>query len=117
MSNQQQIVRDFFRAFSTGDRPFIEKHIADGFAFSSPPDPYLDKDGYFERCWPFAGQGWEFDFVRIIESGDTVVVTYEHKLSDGTTGRNTEIFTFVDGKIKRVEVYFGWNEKIGERKG
>lgn len=108
--NKTEITKRFFKAFASGDRTFIEKHMADDFAFSSPPDPYLDKAGYFDRCWPFAGQGWEFDFIRTIESGDTVVVTYKQKHSE-SAGRNTEVFTFSGDKIKRVEVYFGWSEK------
>ena len=79
--------------------------MADNFLFSSPFDPHLDRAGYFERCWPFAGQDWKFDFVRVIEFGDTVIITYEQKRDDGTKGRNTEIFTFSREQIQRVEVY------------
>ena len=66
------------------------------------------------RCsttsWPGAGRGQDFDLVRLIESGDEVVVTYESETSDGGRGRNTEVFTFDDeDKITRTEVYFGWN--------
>lgn len=58
---------------------------------------------------PGAGRGQEFDFVRLIESGDEVVVTYESNASGGGRGRNTEVFTFDDeDKIIRTEVYFGW---------
>ena len=67
-------------------------------------------DSYFERCWPGAGRGQDFDFVRLIESGDEVVVTYESNVSGGGRARNTEVFTFDDeNKIARTEVYFGWN--------
>jgi hypothetical protein len=66
--------------------------------------------GHAERCWPGAGRGQGFDLVRLIESGDEVVVTYESDTSAGRRGRNTEIFTFDDeDKITRTEVYFGWN--------
>jgi hypothetical protein len=48
--------------------------------------------------------------VRLIESGDEVVVTYETDASGGGRGRNTEVITFDDeDKIVRTEVYFGWN--------
>jgi hypothetical protein len=50
------------------------------------------------------------DVVRLIESGDEVVVTYESDTPGGGRGRNTEVFTFDDeDRITRVEVYFGWN--------
>ncbi len=93
-----------------GDRGFFERRLSDGFVFSAPPDPKLDRAGYFERCWPGAGRGGDFDFVRLIESGDEVIVTYEADISSGGRGRNTEIITFDDeDKIIRTEVYFGWN--------
>jgi hypothetical protein len=110
MSDRPQIVRDAYAAFAAGDRDFYERRLSDDFLFSAPPDPRLDRDGYFERCWPGAGRGQDFDIVRLIESGDEVIVTYETDASGGGRGRNTEILTF-DGedRIKRTEVYFGWN--------
>jgi hypothetical protein len=47
--------------------------------------------------------------VRLVESGDEVIVTYEMKKPDGSRGRNTEILTFRGDQISRTEVYFGWN--------
>jgi hypothetical protein len=69
----------------------------------------LDRAGYFECCWPGAGRGGRFEFVRLVESGDEVIVTYESKSPDGAPGRNTEILTFKAKQISGVEVYFGWN--------
>jgi hypothetical protein len=46
--------------------------------------------------------------VRLIESGDEVVVTYEMTRPDGGKGRNTEILTFRGDHVCRTEVYFGW---------
>jgi ketosteroid isomerase-like protein len=110
MSDRKQIVRDSYAAFAAGDRNFFERRLSADFLFSAPPDPKLDRNGYFERCWPGAGRGQEFDFVRLIESGDEVVVTYESDVSGGGTGRNTEVITFDDeDRITRTEVYFGWN--------
>jgi ketosteroid isomerase-like protein len=104
-----QLVRDVYRAFASGDRRVIEEAFADDFTFSSPLDVGLDRAGYFERCWPGSGRGQEFEFVRLVESGDEVIVTYEMKNPDGARGRNTEILTFNGDQICGVEVYFGWN--------
>jgi ketosteroid isomerase-like protein len=108
-NDRLQIVRDSYRAFAAGDRSFFDEHLSEDFSFSSPPDPKLDRDGYFERCWPGAGRAQEFDFVRLIESGDEVIVTYEMRRPDGSAGRNTEVLTLEGDKISRVEVYFGWD--------
>ena len=87
----------------------MEQLLAPGYAFYSPPDPGLDREGYFERCWPHSGNGKRFDFVRLIEHGDEVVVTYEATRTDGSRFRNTEVLAFDGEKIAKTEVYFGWD--------
>jgi hypothetical protein len=104
-----ELVRDLYLAFAAGDRDVVERTFSGDLSFSSPLDVDLDRAGYFERCWPGAGAGQRFDFVRMIESGDEVVVTYEMKRSDGRRGRNTEVLTFERDTIRKVEVYFGWD--------
>ena len=104
------VARDSYLAFASGDRAFFEDRLADDFSFSSPPDPHLDRSGWFERCWPGAGRGQTFEFVRLVQLGDEVLVTYELRRPDGSGGRNTEILTFdSEDRIVRTEVYFGWD--------
>jgi hypothetical protein len=110
-SAKVRTTKKFFEAFAAGDRSTVESLLAESFRFSSPPDPLLDRAGYFERCWPGAGKGIKFSFVRAIESGNEVVVTYEMTQADGRKGRNTEVTTFEGEKITRQEVYFGWAVK------
>jgi SnoaL-like domain len=108
-TDRRTIARESYLAFAAADRGFFEEHLADDLSFSSPPDPLLDRDGWFERCWPSAGGGQTFEFVRLTESGDEVVVTYVLRRPNGSSGRNTEILTFDDeNKIIGIEVYFGW---------
>ena len=104
-----ETAKALYRAFAAGDRETVERILADDLRFSSPPDPALDRAGYFERCWPGAARGQEFDFVRLVESGDEVIVTYEMTSAAGARGRNTEVLTFAGDRISRVEVYFGWD--------
>ena len=104
-----QRARDMYLAFAAGDRAAIEQMLSDDFSFSSPVDVGLDRAGYFERCWPGAGQGQEFEFVRLVQSGDEVIVTYELRHPDGRIGRNTEVLAFRGAEVCRAEVYFGWN--------
>ena len=108
-TDRPQRVRDLYRAFASADRDSVDEALAGDFKFSSPVDVGLDREGYFERCWPGAGGGQKFEFVRLVESGDEVVVTYEMKKSDGSRARNTEILTFKGDQICEVEVYFGWS--------
>jgi SnoaL-like domain len=108
-SDRLRLVRGVYEAFAAGDRQFVEAAFSDDFRFSSPLDVGLDRGGYFERCWPGAGGGQEFEFVREVEFGDEVLVTYELKHPDERRGRNTEIVTFRGEQICAVEVYFGWD--------
>jgi ketosteroid isomerase-like protein len=104
-----EIARATYRAFAAGERGVIEELFAPDFTFYSPPDPGLDRAGYFEKCWPNSGSLTGFDFVRTIESGDEVVVTYEATRVDGSRFRNTEVLTFDGEQIVKAEVYFGWD--------
>jgi hypothetical protein len=109
MSDRVNTARELYLAFAAGDRDVVEAIVADEFTFSSPVDVGLDRAGYFERCWPGAGQEQQFQFVRLVETGDEVIVTYEMTRQDGGRGRNTEILTFGGDRITGAEVYFGWN--------
>ena len=104
-----QLARDLYLAFADGDRELVESRLADEFTFSSPVDVGLDRAAYFERCWPGAGQRQQFEFVRLVEAADEVIVTYEMTRADGGRGRNTEILTFKGDQIIGAEVYFGWD--------
>ena len=108
-ADRLQLVRDSYTAFETGDRALIERIADDDFTFSAPPDVGIDRATYFERCWPNAGNTARFDFVRLRETDDEVLVTYEATRADGTRFRNTELFGFEGDRIARVEVYFGWD--------
>jgi ketosteroid isomerase-like protein len=109
MSTRTDVVRDCFRAYQTRNRDLLERCISDELVFSSPPDPQLDRGGYFERCWPNAQNLKSFEFVRVIENGNEVITTYECERSDGSKFRNTEVHTLNDqNRVARVEVYFGW---------
>jgi hypothetical protein len=109
-SARARIAQDSYRAFAAGDRAFFERRLAEELRFSSPPDPELDREGWFARCWPHAGGGQEIVCSRVVEDGDEVVVTYELCRPDGSGGRNTEVLTFdADDRIARIEVYFGWD--------
>jgi hypothetical protein len=107
-----RLTRDMYEAYASGEREAVERLIADeGFVFFSPPDPGIDREAYFERCWPNSGTIEGFEFKRLLEIGeDEVLVTYESTKGDGRRFRNTEILTFDgDERVRKVEVYFGWD--------
>jgi ketosteroid isomerase-like protein len=109
MADRLQTVRDCYTAYETGNRELVEGLLSADYTFFSPPDPGIDRDRYFERCWPNSQTTDAFEYVRLAEVGDEVLVTYEATRSDGTKFRNTEIFGFAGDLITSTEVYFGWN--------
>ena len=104
-----QVVRDVYGAYESGDRDVVEQHLTDDFTFSAPPDVGIDRATYFQRCWPNSETTQAFEYERLFEANDEVVVTYEATRTDGRRFRNTEIFGFDGDRISRVEVYFGWD--------
>lgn len=108
-ADRLQLARDIYVAYASSDRSKAEALLSDDFEFFSPPDPGIDRAGYFERCWPGNEHLEAFEFTRLVESGDEVLLTYEATRTDGTRFRNTEVLTFAGDRICRAEVYFGWN--------
>ena len=104
-----RIARAAFEAYAANDRTAIEALIADDLTFTSPLDNGIDRATYMARCWPNHESLAAFDFIRTIENGDEVVVTYECETSDHRRFRNTEVLTVKQGQIHAVEVYFGWS--------
>jgi ketosteroid isomerase-like protein len=104
-----ELARRTYGAYESRDRRALERIIADDFAFYSPLDVGIDRASYFERCWPNAELIEAFEFKRLIEAGDEVLVTYESTKTDGRRFRNTEVLTFTGEKMSKAEVYFGWD--------
>ena len=104
-----ELARRTYGAYESRDRRVLEQILADDFTFYSPLDLGIDRARYFERCWPNAELIEAFEFKRLIEVGDEVLVTYESTKTDGRRFRNTEVLTFAGEKLTRAEVYFGWD--------
>jgi ketosteroid isomerase-like protein len=104
-----KLARDAYGAYVSGDRRVLDQLLSDDFRFYSPADVGIDRERYFERCWPNADLIQDFEFTRLIEAGDEVLVTYQCTRTDGGRFRNTEVLTFDSGQICKVEVYFGWD--------
>lgn len=107
--NRVVMAKAAYRAYETRDRELIESLLGESLRFHSPPDPELDREAYFERCWPNAETLRSFEFVRVLEGDEEVVVTYEATKVDGRRFRNTEVMRFEGDRIAEVEVYFGWD--------
>jgi ketosteroid isomerase-like protein len=52
MSNSD-VTRKYFSACENKDRKAVESLLTDDFVFASPYDYRIDRETYFERCWPY----------------------------------------------------------------
>ena len=109
-TNRTDLTRDVFKAFASGDRERIVVTPRPEFELPLATRSYLDRAGYFTRCWPGSGKR---EHVRLRpddpSGGDEVVVTYVATRRDGSRFRNTEVLTFDGEEVAEIEVYFGWN--------
>jgi hypothetical protein len=109
MNNRVELVKEFLAAFSKAEHSdFIENLLAPNFTFSAPPDPLLNRDEFFEKCWPNGINLKELKYIRLVEVGDEVILTHDFLNPSGLTQRNTDIFTFEGNRMVRLEAYFGW---------
>lgn len=102
------LARRYFAAVQGADRAELEALLADDFTFTSPWDDHIDRAAYFDRCFPHAGS---FGFrlpMKIFAEGDEAFVMYETEGKPGGTFRNTELFRARDGRIRSIEVFFGF---------
>jgi ketosteroid isomerase-like protein len=109
MHTTEDIVRACYEAYVDKDRAVIENLLSHDFRFTSPRDNAIDRSAYLERCWPNSDKFRRIDVERIFVRVNEAFVTYEAEMNDGRRFRNTEFLSTRDGKITRVEVYFGWN--------
>src|SRR5919198_2768524 len=99
-TDRTELARACYEAYAASDRETIEALLADDLIFYSPADVGIDRATYLERCWPNSGNQRAFEFRRLVEMGDEVLVTYECERKDGSRFRNTEILGFDGDKIR-----------------
>ncbi|HUO91111.1 MAG TPA: nuclear transport factor 2 family protein [Rhizomicrobium sp.] len=102
-----EFARRYYRAFEVRDRGFFEAHMDDDFTFTSPYDDHIDREAYFERCWPNGERVRRFHFDAIAVNGDTAFVLYRCEMKGGDVFRNAEMLTFERNRLKSVDVFFG----------
>lgn len=104
-----ELAKQAYEAYAQADLSMLEPLLAEDYTFFSPQDDGLDRDTYLEVCWPNSKNHKGFEYVRLVEDGDDVIVTYDAERVDGSKFRNTEVITFRGDQMIRTEVYFGWD--------
>jgi hypothetical protein len=104
----EKLIKGYFGGWEAKDWNIVASHLAEGFTFTSPaPDDHLPIDKFKEKCWNQADHIQRFEFARIIGNENEAFAIVQVITKDNRIIRNTEFFTFSDGKIKSIEVFFG----------
>ena len=106
-SAKEKSIKDYYAAYEKKDWNMLTSLLADGFNFTSPMDDHIDLKSYKERCWPNSANIKKFDIEKLVVDGDDAFVTYNGRTNDGRSFRNTEFFTFKEGKITSNTCFFG----------
>jgi ketosteroid isomerase-like protein len=104
----EQIIKGYFAGWENKDWDTIARHLAAGFTFTSPaPDDHLTTEQFKAKCWNQAEHIARFEFPKIIGDDREALAIVHVVTKDGRIIRNIEYFTFRDGKIQSIEVFFG----------
>jgi ketosteroid isomerase-like protein len=104
----ETLVRSAYEAYEENDRERMEAAAAEGYTFASPDDPSLDREAYFEVCWPNSRMIARFEIEQLLHDGEgNVLVRYLAERQDGSRFRNVEYHRVEEGLIQRTEVYYG----------
>jgi len=113
MKKKSDLVKAVFDGYAKHDRETVEGVLAESFRFTSPYSDAIDRQRYFEQCWPNNEDQRAIEIERIFEDGDGAFVTYNLLQKTGEQVRNTEYFTFTDDQISTIDVYFGAVHRAG----
>lgn len=106
--SNEQIIKAYYGGFEKKDWGQVESQLANGFTFTSPaPDDHISTQQFKAKCWTQASHIRKFEYVRMFGSGDETFALIQILTDTGKTIRNLEFFTFENGKIKSIEVFFG----------
>lgn len=106
--NAETIIKTYLGGYEKKDWNMTSSQLADGFTFTSPnQDDHIPIVVYKERCWPQSQHFKKLEFSQIIASGDYAFAIYTITTTEGKVIRNTDYYTFSNGKILSVECFFG----------
>ena len=104
----ERIIKNYFDGWVKKDWNLVYPHLAEGFTFTSAtPDDHISVEKFKEKCWVQARHIQRFEFMKIIGTNNEAFAIIHVVTNDNRIIRNVEYFTFANGKIKSIEVFFG----------
>jgi SnoaL-like domain len=106
--NEEKLIRTYLLGFEKKDWNMVASQFANDFTFTSPAgDNQISLASYKERCWVTSQFVKKVEFSKIIVQGNEGFAIYNITTTDDKIVRNTEYYTFKNGKIKSIECFFG----------
>ena len=106
----EKAVKAYYAGFETHDWSLVASHLAEGFTFTTQVNDHISAKEFKDTCWPTNKFTKKASLLEMVQSGDKLFVLVEIKTTDNKLVRNVDIYTFSEGKIKSVEVFFGPGE-------
>jgi ketosteroid isomerase-like protein len=108
-SANEEIIRNWYKAWEKKDLNQFNALLADNFTFSSAAgDDHISKSTFKTQCWDtqvnFIDRS---DLEQVFGSGSEALVKYLCHTKNGKSFRNVEYLRIRDGKIETIECYFG----------
>ena len=111
MEQISDLVKSYFKAYEMKEKEALNNLLREDFTFSSPVDKQINRDVYFERCWPSSRDIHTYHIQNLFTDENEAVIRYECELNSGVTFQNMEFLRFAGNKIKDIVVYFGFDTK------
>jgi hypothetical protein len=106
--NDEHLIRSYLLGFEKKDWNMVASQFADDFTFTSPAgDDHISLATYKERCFGTAQYFKKVEFSKIIVQDSCAFAIYNITTTNNKIVRNTEYYTFRNGKIKSIECFFG----------
>jgi hypothetical protein len=109
-TDKEKAVKAYYTGFETHNWSMVASHLADGFTFTTQMNDHISTKDFKETCWPTNKFMKKATLLEIVPSGDKLMVLVEMNTTDNKVVRNVDLYTFADGKIKTIEVFFGPGE-------
>ena len=109
-TDQEKAVKAYYQGFETHDWSLVTTQLADGFTFTTPINDHIKLPEFKDQCWGTNKFFKAVKFVKLVPSGDGLLLLVEITTTDNKVVRNMDAYTFDHGKIKTVEVFFGAGE-------
>jgi ketosteroid isomerase-like protein/predicted enzyme related to lactoylglutathione lyase len=110
-----RVVRSFVEAFRDRRHDDFDALMAPDFTFTSQYDNHIDREAFYERCWPNGERLDEMRIERITPDSEGAFITYYSTPKTGESFRNTEYLTVSKGKVTSSTVYFGASYSNGKQ--